>query len=112
MVIDANIGFCLFSSLVTQAYLRIAEILMQYVLINLPREYILSSGQFIQLLKPLYALSENVNDWSRKLRAHLEMELGMKSCVSDIALSFNCTGDHIERTWATYVNGTIHEVSD
>lgn len=82
----SHIWFSTVLSRVTQAYMQKSEKLMRDVYLKHFKEMNIQSNQLVQLLKPLYGLSESGDYWGRTCRKHLENELDMKSCMFDDAL--------------------------
>jgi len=92
----AVFGFNLFSSDVIQAYPQSAELLDRKIYVKPTAEFELAPDQLLQLLKPLYGLSESGDYWGRTFRFHLEQELGMQATTGDAALFFRKIGEKLE----------------
>lgn len=81
-----------FSTDVIHAYLQSAYGPNKDIFINSPKEFNLKPDELIKLLKPLNGLAESGDHWGRKLRYHLEENLGIETCVSVAALFFKKLG--------------------
>lgn len=77
----------IWSADVTQAYLQSSSPLMRDVFIRNPVEdFNLGPDEVLQLVKPLYRLSESNNMWNETLGKHLREDLGMRTLKSYLAL--------------------------
>ena len=85
----AIFGFEIWSSDVKLAYLQSSEPMTRRVFIKNPApQFGLEEDQCLELLKPLYGLSDSGDSWHATLDKHLVRDLGMKASKIDRSLSF------------------------
>lgn len=104
----SSLGFQIFSTDVTQAYLQSSESLQRDIYIRPPPELSLKPDKVLKLLKPLYGLAESGDYWGRTFRNHLEKKLGMQSIVADPSFYFQKREKKLNGLCATYVDDTLH----
>jgi hypothetical protein len=80
-------GFDLWSSDVNQAYLQSAEQLQRDIFIR-PDELILAPNELLQLILPLYGITESGDYWDETLTEHHTNDLGMTRTKQDFSLYF------------------------
>lgn len=100
-------GFRLFSTDVTQAYLKSADQLMRDVYIKPTKEFELGEDQILQLMKPLYGLADIGDHWGKTFSSHLRDELGMQLTTGDGALIFKLLDNRLQGLCATFVDDTL-----
>lgn len=110
VLVPAVFEFHIFSSNVTQPYLQSAETLMRNVFIKPPPELCLKLNKLLQLLKPLYGLSDSDDYWGPTFRYHIVENLGMQCTLSDAALFFERVKSELFGL-ASYVDDTLHTQS-
>ena len=104
----AVFDFRLFSTDVTQAYLRSAEDLMRDVYIKPSSEFKLSPNRLLTLLKPLYGLVDSVDYWGRTLRDHILKDIQMTASTTYGAFFFKKIANHLAGLCATLVDDCLH----
>lgn len=72
-----------------------------------PKELGLSENQLLQLLLPLYGLSDAGDYCGRTIRAHLAKDLGMKHIKGDIWLSTNSSHKKLKGMTGLYVDDSV-----
>jgi hypothetical protein len=97
----------LFSTDVTQAYLRSAEKVLRDVYIKPMKEFSMGPGQLLKLLRPPYGLADSGDYWWRTLSNHLRKNLGMESTTGVPALFFKSIEETLSGLCATYVDDTL-----
>ena len=109
LIVRASLlGFHLYSTDVTQAYLQSTESLMRDVYSQPSKEFHLGPKQMLKLLRPLYGLADSGDYWGRTLRYHLESTIRMQSTTTDGALFFQLLGNKLSGLCATYVDDCLH----
>lgn len=88
VAIDSIVGFRIFSTNVTQAYLQSAEKLHREIFIKPIAEFDLRRDELLKLLKLPYELSESKHYWGRTFRDHLEDKHRMQ-CIIQIDALFD-----------------------
>ena len=101
-------GFKLWTTDVAQAYLQSQGQLSRESFIDNPAdEFELDTNQALQLLRPLYGLSESGDHWYEELDRHHREDLEMKSLDSDHSLYYKIIDGHLAGLSGTYVNDCI-----
>ena len=86
VAIAAIFGFRRWIHDVRQAYLQPSEKLMRKVYLNPSKEFELSEGELLELLKPLYGLSDSGDYWHRTITRHLTKDMEMNTTVGELSL--------------------------
>lgn len=86
VAIAAIFGFRIWSHDIKQAYLQSSQTLMRKVYLKPSKEFEVSEGELLELLKPLYGLFDSGDYWNRTMTAHLMNDLGMESNDGDLSL--------------------------
>lgn len=100
-------GFKLFSTDVTQAYLQSDGELLRDIFIKPPNKFGLEPEQYLNLLKPLYGLSDAGDYWGKTLTEHLKNGLRLECTTSDPAFHFKTADDKIMGLCTTYVDDLL-----
>ena len=82
------LGFNLWSTDINQAYLQSVEKLQRKIFV-LPDVLQLDNEQFLQVVKPLYGLSDAGDYWGETLSEHHKKELKMEQATEDFPFSLN-----------------------
>lgn len=106
--IAAIFGFCDFPQTSHKNISRVLKSYMEIYLLTPQAKFNLGTDELLQLLKPLYGLSENGDYWGRTFRGLLGTDLGTNSCISDAALFYKRLGKTLEGFCATYVDDALH----
>ena len=101
------LGYRLFSTDVTQAYLQSADKLMRDVYLKPLKEFELAPDKMIKLLKALYCLADSGDYWGKTLSEHLRKDIGMKSTLGDEALLSKRVDKKLTGLCATYVDDIL-----
>lgn len=108
MAMAAIHGFKLWTTDVAQAYLQSQGQLGREIFIDNPaKEFELTADQALQLLRPLYGLSESGDHWYEELDKHHREDLQMKTLDSDHSLYYKIIDGHIAGLSGTYVDDCI-----
>lgn len=83
---------------------------MRDVYLKPPDDFNVDPDQLLQLVNPLYGLSEIGGYWDRNLRTHWQEDLGMNICVSDPAFFYKQDGH--EGICTNYVDDSLHTGSN
>lgn len=108
----AVLKFRVWSQDVTQAYLQAEDNLRRLVYVKPTKQFGLQDGQLLQLLKPLYGLSDAGDYWDATMSNHLQKELGMQQASLDISLFYKHDGATIQGISGMYVDDGIHAGND
>ena len=106
------LGFRLFSTDATQAYLQSADRLMRDVYLIPSKESGLAPDKLLKLLKPLYGLADSGDYWGKTLSEHLLKDIGMKTTLGDGALLYNTMEISLSGLCATYVEDILQAGND
>lgn len=104
----AVLGFRVWSQDVTQAYLQSADKLMRDIYVKPAKEFRLSEGQLLKLLKPLYGLTDAGDYWDVTMTRHLKEDLEMTQACLDISLFFKRVQGKLTGLSGMYVDDGIH----
>ena len=109
VAIAAIFGFIVWSSDVKLAYLQSREPMNRRVFIRDPAiQFGLEDGQYLELLKPLYGLSDSGDSWHATLSKHLANDLGLSPNKVDNSLSFrHDDSDNLIGVHASYVDDLL-----
>ena len=89
VALAAIFDFTVWSSDVKLAYLQSKEPMNRRVFIRDPAlQFGLADGQYLELLKPLYGLSDSGDNWHATLQKHLVNDPGLSPNKVDSSLSF------------------------
>jgi hypothetical protein len=73
---------------VRQAYLQSSENLKRKVYLKPSKEFELPSDHFLELLKPLYGLSDSGDYWNETITRHLKEDIEMSTISGDMSLFY------------------------
>lgn len=99
-------GWPIWTTDVRQAYLQSASLLRRAVFLN-PKGIELGKDEFLQLILPLYGLSESGDYWNRTLRDHLLDDCKFEQCAADLSLFFKRQGKKLAGLSANYVDDLL-----
>lgn len=103
----AVFGFRVWTQDVAQAYLQSAHALMRKVYVRPTKEFQLNSNELLELLKPLYGLTDAGDYWHVTFAKHLQHDLSMRPTAGDLALYTKTVHDGLACLLGTYVDDTI-----
>lgn len=87
LILSQAFGFDVWTSDVTQAYLKSSKPLSRDSFIKNPiEEFELDASQCLKLIKPLYGLCESGDLWHKTIDHHYRVDLGMTPLASYPAL--------------------------
>lgn len=108
LVLAAAHKFTVWTSDVRQAYLQSEQVLSRPVFLRDPvKKFDLGENKALQLLKPLYGLSESGDIWYRILDRHHRSDLEMNPLRSDPALYVRMEQGSLIGILGTYVDDMI-----
>lgn len=108
MALAAIFGFRIWSQDVTQAYLQSAGTLLRDVYVKPPKEFHLAPNQLLNLLKPLYGLTDAGDYWDATITHHLKNDLEMRASALDIRLFFKLIQGKLAGISGMYVDDSFH----
>lgn len=108
VAIAAIFGFRVRSHDVRQAYLQSAQKLMRKVYLKPSKEFEMSENELLELLKPLYGLSDSGDYWNRTMTNHLKEDIGMDPTDGDLSLFFKHVESKLIGMTGTYVDDSLH----
>jgi Reverse transcriptase (RNA-dependent DNA polymerase) len=109
MAIAAIFGFRLASVDVAQAYLLAAQPLLRDIYVKLPPGTIeLNESELVQLLKPLYGLSESGDYWASTLSNVLLSKVNLTQAQSDMTIFFRKLANRLVLVHGSHVDDIIH----
>jgi hypothetical protein len=109
MAIASIFGFRLASVDVAQAYLQAAEPLLRDIYVKLPPGTIeLDETELVQLLKPLYGLSESGDYWASTLNDVLLSRMNLTQAQSDMTVFFRKLATRLVLIHGSHVDDIIH----
>lgn len=80
---------------------------MRKVYVRVPKEFQLEAGELLELLKPLYGLTDSGDYWHATLTRHLTEDLLMRPTAGDLGLYTKVIGKGIAGMIGAYVDDTI-----
>lgn len=107
VAIAAIFSFRIWSHDVRKAFLQSAEKLTRKVFLKPSKEFELSEGQLLELLKPLYGLSDSREYWNRTMTNHLKRDLDMKPLDGDLSLFVKHVDSKLVGLTGTYVDDSL-----
>jgi Reverse transcriptase (RNA-dependent DNA polymerase) len=105
--LGACFGFQIFSTDISQAYLQRVDALLRNFYLNPGKEFEISSERVLQLLLPLYGLSDSGDAWAKTFTNHMTSDLGMVSTIADISLFSKVIHGKVAGLAGNYVDDTI-----
>ena len=106
LALAAILGFDVWTEDIKQAYLQSASALRRRIFVK-PGELHLGKDEFLQLILPLYGLSESGDYWSRTLTDHCLSQIGMQQTSSDLSLFFRRVGHELVALSGNYVDDLL-----
>jgi hypothetical protein len=106
LALSAVLGFELWTMDVRQAYLQAASNLKRDVFIR-PHELELSQDELLQVIKPLYGLSDSGDYWSETLVKHHLRALHMSQATADFSLFFRTLAGDLTGLSGTHVDDLL-----
>ena len=106
LALAAIFKFDIWSTDIKQAYLQSASKLKRKIFIK-PDEIELSQEELIQIIKPLYGLSDSGDYWDETLRIHHLENLKMKQSTGDLSLFFKRLGNKLVGISGSYVDDLL-----
>jgi hypothetical protein len=103
----ATFGFCIWSQDVRQAYLQSSENLKRKVYLKPSKEFELPSDHFLELLKPLYGLSDSGDYWNETMTRHLKEDIKMSTISGDMSLFYKHANHKLQGLIGTYVDDSL-----
>ena len=107
VTVAAIFGFRIWSHDVRQAYLQSAQDLMRKVYLKPSKEFELSQDEILELVKPLYGLSDSGDYWNRTITRHLREDLNMNATVGDLSLFVKHIEDKLIGLTGIYVDDSL-----
>lgn len=99
-------GFELYSLDVTQAYLQSASQLRRKIFIK-PDILNMDSDELLQLMKPIYGLTDSGDYWHETFRNHQERDLEMNKTIGDSSLFFKRISNRLVGLSGSYVDDIL-----
>ena len=106
MALATILGFDIWSLDVRQAYIQSAAALQRDVYIK-PKELDLGPGELLQIIKPLYGLSDSGDYWCETFACFHIHDLRMKQATGDFALFFRRSADKLVTLSGCYVDDVL-----
>lgn len=103
MATAATLGFDVWTKDVKQAYLQPVSALKRNIFVK-QDEFALGKDEFVQLVLPLYGLSESGDYWSRNLIDHCISKVGFRQSSYDLNLLFRRVGQDLVALSGTFVD--------
>lgn len=109
MLIGLAAVFCyrIWSQDVAHEYLQSAQKLKIEVFIRPPKEFQLDYGELLELLKPLYGLTDAGDYWNDNFSRHLKGDMTMKPTSGDLEMFTKIVRDNLACMVGVYVDDTI-----
>jgi Reverse transcriptase (RNA-dependent DNA polymerase) len=106
LAISALFGWDVYSLDVTQAFLQSAERLKREIVIC-PDVLELRKDELLQIMLPLYGLSESGDYWAETLGNHMLNKLQLKQSAADMSLFFRQKGRELSGMIGSYVDDLL-----
>lgn len=100
-------GFRLWSEDINLAYIQGAEQILRKVYVKGKPEFQLKANQLLEILRPLYGLSDSGDYWHATFLKHLKNDLEMYSTACDLSLFFKHVQGSLQGLLATHVDDTL-----
>ncbi len=77
-----------------------------------PKELELRTDELVQVIRPVYSLSDSGEYWAETLSQHLREHLRLLQATTDLALRLRVVGTKLMALAAPYVDGVLLESTE
>ena len=106
-IFAAIFGFRIWSTDVSQAYLQSESNLLRDVYFKPSKEFDLSSGQLLKLLRPLYGLADSGDYWNATFESHIKEYFGMQATAGGMSFFFKKVHQKLSGLLGTYLDDSF-----